>query len=384
MEASWMDKSKVTSSNNFHLLRHLAALQVLFGHTIFWLKLPFYRHDITQIIFCFPGVPIFFTISGFLISKTYLEHNKEKQRFFINRALRIYPGLWVCFIVVITMMAITNGISHKAMYNFSSIEYFVVQFLTASLDYAWYFTHALPYSHTGLYKTFPMHVTWTLTVELGFYLLIPVLFVFYGSTGYKSIIHRLWLISFFVLSFALCVAYKDSLPHHIAYMRPFAVIPFTYLWMFMLGSIAYLYFDKLKNLFVNKFHYWILIYLIFNYVSYKNFAFNYADYMRTSPLADVQVLLLSIVTISFAFSYSGLTKKLVRFSRVDFSYGIYLYHMPFVFTLYYLHIQHSVFLLPLVIVVATMLAAMSWFCIEKPAQRLKRKVLPAIIKARLA
>ncbi|WP_245539698.1 acyltransferase family protein [Riemerella columbina] len=54
--------------NNFDIIRLLAALQVVFRHV-------FYKHDfhnsilnfIKEIILAFPGVPIFFMVSGFLI-----------------------------------------------------------------------------------------------------------------------------------------------------------------------------------------------------------------------------------------------------------------------------------------------------------------------------
>lgn len=40
----------------------------------------------------FPGVPIFFFISGFLISKSF-EENSVLKEYALNRILRIYPGL---------------------------------------------------------------------------------------------------------------------------------------------------------------------------------------------------------------------------------------------------------------------------------------------------
>ena len=58
--------------NNFDIIRLIAALQVAIVHGVehLGLRLPF--HDVSfEILKAFPGVPIFFVISGFLISASY-------------------------------------------------------------------------------------------------------------------------------------------------------------------------------------------------------------------------------------------------------------------------------------------------------------------------
>ena len=83
-------------TNNFDLIRLAAALQVALTHALgdmgsgerLWLLRLF-----TEL---FPGVPIFFFISGFLISKSF-EKNPVLREYALNRCLRIYPALVVCF-----------------------------------------------------------------------------------------------------------------------------------------------------------------------------------------------------------------------------------------------------------------------------------------------
>jgi peptidoglycan/LPS O-acetylase OafA/YrhL len=62
----------VKHDNNFDLLRLFAACQVVYMHGVFQLKLPsgglFF--DLAS---AFPGVACFFIISGFLVSKSYLD-----------------------------------------------------------------------------------------------------------------------------------------------------------------------------------------------------------------------------------------------------------------------------------------------------------------------
>src|SRR3984957_14474576 len=84
--------------NNFDLIRLLAASQVAVVHAMSAFKI----YDIHAIAFnlgmrMFPGVPIFFVISGFLISKSY-ERSTSLRDYYRNRCLRIFPALWVCLV----------------------------------------------------------------------------------------------------------------------------------------------------------------------------------------------------------------------------------------------------------------------------------------------
>ena len=89
--------------NNFDLLRLLAALSVIFSHA-FLLAENSQAHDpltiLTggQAILGLVGVFVFFTISGYLISRSY-EATPSPFVFLTKRALRIFPGLIVCLAV---------------------------------------------------------------------------------------------------------------------------------------------------------------------------------------------------------------------------------------------------------------------------------------------
>ena len=80
--------------NNFDLLRIFAASQVLVCHTALHLHV-FAPQWLMKLIYAFPGVPIFFVISGFLISLSY-ERSSGLKSYCRNRVLRIYPGLQLC------------------------------------------------------------------------------------------------------------------------------------------------------------------------------------------------------------------------------------------------------------------------------------------------
>ncbi len=90
--------------NNFDLLRILAATQVLIIHSMARLEIPV--PPSLRWLEWFPGVPIFFVISGYLVSASF-ERQSNITRYLRNRFLRIYPGLWACigltFIVAIAL-----------------------------------------------------------------------------------------------------------------------------------------------------------------------------------------------------------------------------------------------------------------------------------------
>ena len=62
-----------STNNNFNLIRLFAALQVAIVHSAGYLNI-----DIQYLKFLdlFPGVPIFFFISGFLIIKSFKKNKK--------------------------------------------------------------------------------------------------------------------------------------------------------------------------------------------------------------------------------------------------------------------------------------------------------------------
>ena len=81
--------------NNFDLIRLVAALQVVFihGHRHFEIEGGIWA---TNVLALFSGVPIFFVVSGFLISAS-IERNFSLTSYAKNRVLRIFPALWACF-----------------------------------------------------------------------------------------------------------------------------------------------------------------------------------------------------------------------------------------------------------------------------------------------
>ncbi|MEZ4905034.1 MAG: acyltransferase family protein [Spirosomataceae bacterium] len=95
-----------TQDNNFHLVRLLAATQVLLIHARYHLSIslnPFWER-IIDFLKHFNGVPIFFTVSGFLVLWSFDRRPNQWKNYVLNRALRIFPGLYGCLLVTIALL----------------------------------------------------------------------------------------------------------------------------------------------------------------------------------------------------------------------------------------------------------------------------------------
>jgi peptidoglycan/LPS O-acetylase OafA/YrhL len=98
------DRELTARANNFDALRFCAAASVIFSHAFLVAEGDegheyFARLTGGQTILGLVGVFVFFTISGYLVTGSYLSTGSA-ARFALKRGLRIFPGLWVNLLVV--------------------------------------------------------------------------------------------------------------------------------------------------------------------------------------------------------------------------------------------------------------------------------------------
>src|SRR5579871_2179435 len=119
-----MDINSNSRANNFDLIRLLAALQVVLFHAREHLKIDYKGYGLEPIfsfIAYFPGVPIFFCISGFLIYNSYKRNYNDIAKYFRNRFLRLFPGLWACFLVTLILLLLFRTLSLKDIVSNHSV-----------------------------------------------------------------------------------------------------------------------------------------------------------------------------------------------------------------------------------------------------------------------
>ena len=99
----------LTRQNNFDVLRLLAAISVIFSHSFLIAEgtqnnEPLILLTGNQSILGLAGVFVFFAISGFLVTQSF-EQNPNPLRFLANRALRIFPGLFLATLMSAFVLA---------------------------------------------------------------------------------------------------------------------------------------------------------------------------------------------------------------------------------------------------------------------------------------
>jgi len=350
----------VSHRNNFNLLRLLAAAQVVFMHSYAHLHLPTLRWLVTGLE-QFPGVACFFVISGFLVSDSCLRSSTGS--FFFKRALRIYPGLAVNIVVLEAFMFLTGGISAASWTGYAA--YFQIYIVTASDWIGRWFTD-ITYTKSSFFPEYPSGVLWTLTVEISFYLVLPVLLAIVRAS--KPIGVAL-LVAQMLASFAL--AHGSDGSFYISHPL-FDITIAPYFWLFSFGILARIYWDEISWLFERKFLIWVALYAIaaFTAVTFLASATS-LDYKIMPRWPEfLRVAVMASVVLSAAFSFSGLTER-IKIDCNDYSYGLYLYHMLVISTLVALGCIGRWWLWPVVYAGSLSLAAASWFLVERRALELK-------------
>lgn len=355
-----------THNNNFDLIRLFAALSVAIGYTIIWLQIEVPNTIWNTLRILFSGVPVFFVLSGFLVTQSWLQRRGHCFQYFFNRGLRIYPALWLQYVAVSVLMYFTGGLAVEALSETLAFKWFLSAAFIGSNFWGNVVTNYDPFVWTGLYKWYPADVLWTIPVEISFYLLVPL--IFFGGRRF-SLVFAILLFSGSLLE-AVLVAKPMMLerPNEtVTGMLHSSILP--YLWIFLTGAIPALCWSQLHHYFVGKVKWWLLATLVLACISFAVDGTTNLPYRTPNALTIIRVLVLAGTVISFAFSCT----KASLWLTADISYGLYLFHLPLPYGLFCLGIKGDWWLGSLCLVVALLLATASWYLVEKPALRLKER-----------
>ena len=108
-------------NNNFDLVRLIAALAVIFGHSFYLFPTNGYKEPISIILKNdYSGslaVYVFFFLSGIFITSSFDKSNSP-VKFVIARAFRIWPALIVC--ILLTVFVIGPIFTNQSLANYFS------------------------------------------------------------------------------------------------------------------------------------------------------------------------------------------------------------------------------------------------------------------------
>ncbi|PBA31098.1 acyltransferase [Mycobacterium intracellulare] len=288
----------------------------------------------------------FFVISGFLITSSWIR-NPRLREYVAARALRIFPGLWVCLAVVAFVIApigvaIQGGSAAKLLASTAPIEYVLNNAV-------------LNVYHAGIAGT-PTGVPWpgvwdgplwTLIFELMCYIAVAL-------AGLAGLLKRRWpAVAVFVL--AVAVAALVSYPVNALETLPQMVSRFAV--VFAAGAVLRQYQDRIPAR-------WSLVALS-------------AVIVIAAGMLVPNYRVIAAIPLAYAVVVSGALIKTARLRlRNDLSYGTYIYAWPVQQLLVICGLAFlNPFVFAVVAAVATVpLAALSWFLVEKRAMALKSRL----------
>lgn len=332
--------------NNFNLLRLFAALQVVFIHGVEHLHI---KNEIAlfikNIVAYFPGVPIFFLISGYLITMSY-EKNPDIKEYAKNRILRIYPALYVSFFVGLLILWYFGQFSGVGIMD-------VLPWVVAQLTFFQFY-------NPEFIRDFGVGVIngslWTISVELTFYMILPMLYLFLQKDFYKRVSLLL------IISFGFYYYINEISSNTLIYEKLIKVSILPYLFYFLFGMSLYRFRNYLMKYTEDRVFIYLVLYVLVCFVTVDSFIYDI-----------FKQVLFSVFIFSFVFSYKSLSYKLMKHN--DFTYGVYIYHMLIVNVLVQLGILGGVQNLILVLLLSLVCGVLSYFLVEKPFLSMKKRSL---------
>ena len=330
-------------------MRLFGAGQVALLHAVGFLN-PAALGPIEAILGFFPGVPIFFAVSGFLVSLS-LERATSVRQYFLNRALRIFPALWVCFVVtlVVVMAAGFRPPSVGQLLLWAGSQLTIAQYYNPD----WLRGFGVGAVNGSL---------WTIPVELEFYAVLPLLAV-WARTNAKRWVALAVIAGIIMMAFRAVGPAEASLT-----LKLLSVTVAPWLFYFLAGVLLRYAHAAFPRMFRGNALRFALVYVIWmgvqQYLGIQGATGNY--------LNIVSIVLLSALVISVAFTNHTLSSRVL--GTTDISYGLYIYHMPFV----NLFLEKGVVgagAVVGVLAIAAGLASLSWIFIERPALSLKHYTL---------
>lgn len=328
------------NSDCLNLIRLLAAFQVLYGHTLAHMNIDSIP-ILGEFINFFSGVPIFFTMSGFLIWGS-IGRSKNFGEYLKKRFWRIFPELWgaVAIELIVLLCLYHEPINWTQFGAFAITQSTIFQFWT-------------PECLRGYGCGCPNGALWTICVLIQFY--------FFAFLVYKALHGRktgVWLIAFVAsLGLSLMLPFiREYLPEIARKLLGQTLLP--YFWMFLAASFVA---EKKEVVLPFLKKYWWVFLAALLLVRFSGF-----DFLAGYNVLSTILLFLCLTGAAYVFPKLNV--------KTDISYGVYIYHMTVVNALIELGYTGNQWLLLLVTAITFILAWISTKTIGKLSMRMKGKV----------
>ena len=352
-----MNKISINKVNLFDFLRLYASTQVLIGHGNAFLDINLPKN--VEKFYQFPGVPIFFAISGFLVAISWVNSNFNLKKYIFSRSLRILPGLWLS--VFFSLLLIVTFGKSDFLFSFKGLIWTIGQ------------ATIFPFWNPSDLRNFGIGVIngslWTIPVEIQFYFILPIIFfIFYFLVKRFGRTIGVSFLIFLALFSIISTIYIPPLPpgdgtiarEGSILIKLFYVSIIPYLSQFLMGTILiypYKFLGQRKSSF-----------------SFISIGFILFLFGQTIPNGSILFMIFKPLCIALIVIGIGLLQApfLIPF---DISYGLYLYHGLVINFLNITAIQSRSYTLSLYLLITLLLSLMSYYMVESKGISLKRYLL---------
>jgi len=318
----------------------------------------FYHYQITSFNDYFSGgylgVDIFFVISGYLITgfvyeKIFISKNFKLLEFYEKRIRRIYPVLLVflliSFFTNLFLSPFQLHIFNEGMIS-SLFSHSNIYFLGNSNNYFSEDTAFNPFAHT-----------WSLGIEVQFYLLFPLILLLFKRLGFEFLILVL-----FLSSLIFFVYFLDD--HNFNFYFPFSRI-----WEFLLGSFAFYFY-------YHKFYEKLNIGSIKKIIAFLSIVLIFLSFFLAPAFIHPGIItfLLCFSTFIFLISINSSNVLLYIFSSRLMkgigliSYSLYIWHYPILvfYRKYNGSLEIDQYLAFIFLFITILVSIISYYFLEKP------------------
>jgi peptidoglycan/LPS O-acetylase OafA/YrhL len=274
--------------------------------------------------------------------------------------LRVFPALWLVVagsLVTIVVFLGSGSVSDNALG--------IIIWTIAQATY-------IQFWNPDMFREYGVGVVngslWTIHVELTFYAVLPVMYRLF-----KSIKADVLLIAVVVVSFAVnysVVNWNADNSSEEFFQKVLNISAVPWVGMFALGMLAQFHKEILHRLLAGRFLWVLVVFLGISWLTESTRIFPLLD--RGNSMGIINYL--TVITLIFSAAYSGRSFSDKILKRNDFSYSIYLAHMPIVNVL----VQHQIVGYKGFLILASALllfSIASWFLVEKRILATRRRAL---------
>jgi peptidoglycan/LPS O-acetylase OafA/YrhL len=354
------------SENNFDLIRLVAAVEVSVRHALHHLAPESIPAWVMSVLAMVPGVPIFFFLSGYLISRAW-ERSSSATDYFRNRALRLFPALWLCIFISVVALFATGFMAGTTI---SPLKFYLWLACQGTFLQFW---------NPDAFRAFGTGVVngslWSISVEIQFYCITALVYMWLRrlSSNAKTTVFAVLAISFAALNGGkdLIVERLDVLGGSLL-GKGYLVTFLPWYFMFLLGVVA----QRLSGIIVPVLvaHWWqtIGLYLVLMMIDFELWGLPLGN-----SIPWYLVPLMGATVLVCAYCKPGTATRILR--KNDVSYGFYIYHAPVINTIMYTGLASALPAVALALGVSLGLGVASWRFVERPVLKWKRNATSLVL-----